>query len=75
MTKTEKVAMINEAISKSELAIEKGAKVELRNNKIIYTKFGKCLTGNYVMKSTFEEIIFLLAGEDIRNIYRKLGKI
>jgi len=64
MSKSElKVKMFTEAIKKSNVAIRKGASVEIIDNKIVYF-----LNIRYKMRSNYKEILCLLHGEDIKQI-------
>ena len=71
MTKLEKVTMINNAISRSSVALRKGALAEiLPDGRIQYsTRYER--TGNK-RKESFQGILSLLHGKDMRAI---LGKV
>ena len=74
-TKVEKVSQINEAISRSETAVSKGAKAELLpNGKIQYSLLGKSSFGDYKMKATLNDILNLLNGDDVRNLKKIFGR-
>ena len=61
--------MINQAISRSEVAIEKGAKAELIEGRIQYSRAATTHTGReYRISVTLIEMLGLLHGNDIRAI-------
>ena len=71
MNKQEKVKLINQAIKRSSVAREKGAKAEiLKDGRIEYTMFGTSTAGRkYRMKVPFSKILGLLHGEDMRRLH------
>ena len=71
MTKQEKVKLINQAIKRSSVAREKGAKAEiLKDGRIEYTMLGTTTAGRkYHMKVPFSKILGLLRGEDMRRLH------
>lgn len=76
MDKKDKVKTINQAINRSPVAKEKGAKAELLpNDRIEYSMSATTRLGKpYRIKVTFRQILSLLHGEDIRQLHRLFGK-
>jgi len=73
MTKQEKVGMINEALSKSNIAKEKQAEAYLNEDgHIRYHMLYNAATGPYFGKATFRQILSLMWGEDMRRIYQAI---
>lgn len=71
MTKQEKIDMINEALSKSSAAQKVQAEAYLNEDgHVRYRKQYKAATGPYFGKATFEEMLSLMWGEDMRRIYK-----
>jgi len=72
MDKQEKVKLVNQAIRRSSVAREKGAKAEvLKDGRLEYTMFGRTTAGRkYRMKVPFSKILGLLHGEDMRRLNR-----
>lgn len=64
-----KVQMFTEAILKSDVAVRKGASVEIIDGKIIYF-----LNIKYKMRSNYREVLSLLHGSDMRNIHNTFSK-
>ena len=67
-TKELKVKLFSEAILKSNVAIWKGAKVELVEGNLLYTLEGKKTSGTYRFRTTYKEVLCMLQREDIINI-------
>jgi len=73
MTKIEKANLINKALQRSEVAIQKQAEaVILDDGRIEY----RMLSGNgrYTMKASFREMLGLMWGTDMRNLKQQLGR-
>jgi len=72
MTKQEKCNLINEAISRSAIAIKKQANAHiLPDGRLEYTMTAP--NGRYIVKATFTDIIELLDGEDIQHILKAIN--
>ena len=71
MTKQEKADMINEALSKSNIAQENQAEAYLNEDgHIRYRMLYKAATGPYFGRATLREMLNLMWGEDMRRIYK-----
>lgn len=68
MNKQSKIDQINEAISRSSVAVSKEAKAEMVNGKVCYTFLRKGAYTSTRIRATFMDILSMLNGEDIRTI-------
>jgi len=75
-TKAEKAKDINTAIKRSAEARDVDAKAELIDSKRIeYSMIGKTPTGrSYRMRISFNKVLSLLWGEDMRRLKKKYGR-
>lgn len=75
-TKDEKAKDINNAIKRSAVAKEVGAKAEiLKDGSIQYSIKTKTRTGRaYRIKVPFNKILSYLEGEDMRRLKKKYGR-
>jgi HJR/Mrr/RecB family endonuclease len=69
MTTATKIQMINEAILRSEYAVNKNAKAEIVNGKVVYSCDRQNVTCVTRIKLTYKEILGMLWGQDARAIY------
>ena len=75
MTKEEKEKIINEAIRGSSVAMEQGARAEIIDGRITYSKLFKSSFGTqYRGKIGFMDILSLLHGEEIRRLHQLFGR-
>ena len=58
-----KVLLFTEAIQRSNVAIRKGASVEIVNGKLVYF-----LNTKYKMRTNYREVLCMLQREDIQKI-------
>lgn len=75
MTKQEKAQIINEALSKSELAQRKQATAEITpDGRIQYKMLAQSNVGrDYFIRVSFAEIIGQMYGEDMRRIHKQFS--
>lgn len=58
-----KVLLFTEAITRSNVAIRKGASVEIINGKLVYF-----VTGKYKMRTNYRDVLCMLQRDDIKKI-------
>lgn len=68
MNKQAQIDQINEAITRSSVAVSKDAKAELVNGKVAYSYVRKGAYTTTRIRATFMDILSMLNGEDIRTI-------
>ena len=71
MNKASKVKMINEALQKSSVAKGKRARAFLdEKGRLRYEMLAQSATGPYLARATFQQMLNLMHGKDMREVYR-----